>query len=454
MAVGWLTLDVGEKALIYDKNGSARIEEGPQRLFLFREKYKRMACYSASQKEYLEIKYHDGKTQHIRGPCKSYLNQIIHISVQVKQLISLDANEALVVYTQDDKTKQVQRRVQFGPTLFLQGENEWLHEFSWHGTDPSNKTRMIAGQHCFTVLRIIPDQFYYNVDEVRTSDDALLRIKLMMFYELTDIEMMLNSTQDPMADFVNCLIADVIAFAAKRSYVEFIETASELNEISNYPQLTERCKDIGYNVSKVVFRGYYAHDKLQRMHDMMITRRTNLRLQYEQEVQEQTMTDLKLKAEVDRMEQGQINSLCHLPRTSLEHRLALERKSHEQKISKMQQEDQAKLNAQAACDQQEVEFLSGLRAMQVDVTSLLVTRAGHPEKVTHILADKNAANIHLHHNDPQTSPYLHHQVSRRQRYLRLHMSGRPVNSSFLDLSSFCFQTNKKKKEKKTYPLML
>ena len=29
-----------------------------------------------------------------------------------------------------------------------------------------------------------------QVDEVRTSDDALLRIKLMMFYELTDIEMM------------------------------------------------------------------------------------------------------------------------------------------------------------------------------------------------------------------------------------------------------------------------
>ena len=38
-----------------------------------------------------------------------------------------------------------------------------LHDFSWHGTDPNNKTRMIAGQHCFTVLKIIPDQFYYNV---------------------------------------------------------------------------------------------------------------------------------------------------------------------------------------------------------------------------------------------------------------------------------------------------
>lgn len=408
MTVGWLTLDVGEKALIYDKDGHARIEEGPQRLFLFREKVKRMTCYSASQKEFLEIKYKDGKIEHICGPCTRHSNEIIHISLKVKDLISLDANEALVVYSQNDKTKEVKRRVQFGPTLFLQGENEWLHSFRWHGTDPQNKTRMIAGQHCFNILKIIPDQFYYNVDEVRTADDALLKIKLMMFYELTDIEKMLNSTQDPIADFVNCLIADIIAFAANRSYIEFIETASELNDLSNYPQLNDRCKVIGYRVSKVVFRGYFAHDKLQKMHDMMIKRRTNLRLQYEQEVQEQTMTDLKLKAEVDRMEQEQqmeLEKLLHeqkMEKTSLEHRLVLERKSHEQKINKMQQEDQAKLNAREAHDQQEVEYLSGLRSLNVNVTSLLLTRAGHPEKVTQIVVDKNAANIHLHHNDPQT----------------------------------------------------
>ncbi|GFN94548.1 type ii secretion system (t2ss), protein e, n-terminal domain [Plakobranchus ocellatus] len=408
MTVGWLTLDVGEKALIYDKDGCARIEEGPQRLFLFREKYKLMTCYSASQKEYIEVSFKSGKTEHIRGPCKRHLNEILHTSICVKPLISLDANEALIVYTQDDKTKQVQRRIQYGPTLFLQGENEWLHEFSWHGTDPENKTRIVAGQNCFTVLKITPDQFYYNVDEVRTADDALLRIKLMMFYEVINIEQMLNSTQDPMADFVNCLTADVVAFAAKKSYEEFIETASDLNHLSNYPQLCERCKAIGYRVSKVVFRGYFAHDKLQQMHDMMIKRRTELKLKYEQEVQEQSMTDMKLKAEVDRMEQEQemeLEKLLHeqkMEKASLEHHLALEKKSHERKISKMQQEDQARLNAQAASDHREADYLSSLHAMQVDVTSLLVTRTGHPEKVTCIVADKNAANIHLYHNDPQS----------------------------------------------------
>ena len=41
-----------------------------------------------------------------------------------------------------------------------------LHEFVWHGTDPLNKTRKVPGALKFTKLRVIPDQFYYNVDDV------------------------------------------------------------------------------------------------------------------------------------------------------------------------------------------------------------------------------------------------------------------------------------------------
>ena len=44
---------------------------------------------------------------------------------------------------------------------------ERLHEFVWHGTDNNNKTRKIPGALRFTNLRVIPDQFYYNSDDVR-----------------------------------------------------------------------------------------------------------------------------------------------------------------------------------------------------------------------------------------------------------------------------------------------
>lgn len=101
----------------------------------------------------------------------------------------------------------------------------------------------------------------------------------MLFYEIKDVERMLATTQDPIADFINCVQADVIAFASQLSYLEFIEKASKLNELNNYPQLTGCAKRMGYEVSKVVFRGYFASEKLQKMHDNAIEKRTQLKIQ-------------------------------------------------------------------------------------------------------------------------------------------------------------------------------
>lgn len=55
---------------------------------------------------------------------------------------------------------------------------------------------------------------YYNVNDVRTKDDALITVKLMLFFELRDIERMLDRTHDPIADFINAVTADIVAFAA------------------------------------------------------------------------------------------------------------------------------------------------------------------------------------------------------------------------------------------------
>lgn len=62
------------------------------------------------------------------------------------------------------------------------------------------------------------------------------------------------------------------------SYIEFMERSSELNDLANYPQLMERSKKIGYEISKMVYRGYHAHPELQRIHDASIQTRTRLKL--------------------------------------------------------------------------------------------------------------------------------------------------------------------------------
>ena len=41
---------------------------------------------------------------------------------------------------------------------------------------------------------------YLDVPEVRTRDDALITVKVMLFYELADVEVMLQNTADPIAE--------------------------------------------------------------------------------------------------------------------------------------------------------------------------------------------------------------------------------------------------------------
>lgn len=67
-----------------------------------------------------------------------------------------------------------------------------LHDFVWHGSDKSNPGRFIPQKLRFTQLRHVPSQIYCNVNDVRTNDDTLVTVKLMIFYRLDDVETMVG----------------------------------------------------------------------------------------------------------------------------------------------------------------------------------------------------------------------------------------------------------------------
>lgn len=66
----------------------------------------------------------------------------------------------------------------------------------------------------FNKLRLIPSSMYITVSDVRSNDDALIHVKLMLFYELNDIKKMLDSSNDPIGDFLNSVSSDVISFVS------------------------------------------------------------------------------------------------------------------------------------------------------------------------------------------------------------------------------------------------
>jgi len=310
------------------------------------------------------------------------LDPVIHTGIDVCDAISLDASEVLVVYREVEGP--ITRTIIRGPTLHVPAADEWIHQFCWHGKDPldpNNKTKKVPGGLKFTKLRVIPDQFYYNVTDVRTSDDTLLMCKLMIFFELKDLEKMLNQTHDPVADFINAVCADVIAFVAALPYEMFLEKTALLSNLDTYPQLVNRSKKIGYEISKVVFRGYHATDKLQAMHDDAIQARTQLRLQSETEEQAQSLADLKLKKEIQRGKQRH-----EMEKLDQDHKNLLSRTAHEEQMAqKVKEHDE------------ELRYLVKVKDMGVDLTKYMISQFKNPERLIQIQSDDKTNSKFVFH---------------------------------------------------------
>ncbi len=407
------TVRQGDRIAVWDVNGKVRFIDGPRRLVLFRKTVQRLSHHRAGADEYLAIEFADGHREHLRGPASVWHDPVEHKTIEVKEALPLDSHEALVVYRRNNG--DVERRVERGPALFVPQQEEWLHEFHWHGADRKNPLRKIPRGLRFHRLRVIPDQTYHVVDDVRTADDALLTIKLMIFFELADIETMLDQTHDPIADFINAVTADVIDFVGTRNFETFKQETNQLNEVETYPNLTLRAQRIGYQINKVVYRGYTAGSTLQAMHDGAIEKRTQLKLEAETEDQAQELADMKLGREADREQQRQT-----MEALQAEHTVRLKRLEHDEQLRRDEVElkanaeaqrmnnqieceheretHQIQLDHQQATDEQRTRLLATMREMQVDLTRYLVAQYQNPDRLIRISGD-NAAQLHLHQDN-------------------------------------------------------
>lgn len=322
------TIPEGETWAVKEASGQVRTVKGPSRVCscCCGRNFEKLLEVVAEENEYLKVKFRDGHSELRAGPAQMVMHPVDHVSVTCESAIQLGDQEVVVVYRKDESDAGVggamkaKRTVVRGPCLYIpQTQSEWIHEFCWTGPDSSvdsmTQARKKVGALKFTKLRTIPGKMYYDVENVRSKDNALLTVKLMIFYQLTDVEKMLDNTNDPFGDFVNAVSADVIEWCAPRKFDEFLEATDQLNTLAPYTQLRQSGENIAYSIDRVVFRGYVAPHALQSMHDKAIERRTSIALQKETEEEEQRMADFKLKKESERIAQEQ--------------KLAMEKLSHE-----------------------------------------------------------------------------------------------------------------------------
>ena len=390
----------GERAAIWNPAGDVTFVSGPKRLWFNSRPVTLLQRHAAGADEYLVIRFKDGKRQHIHGPAAVWFHPIEHESIATEKALPLDANEAVVVYSQGEQD-QVSRRIVRGPALFMPASNEWLHEFSWHGSDA--KGVKVPRALRFAKLRVIPDQMYFDVADVRTADDALLIVKVMIFFELVNLEMMLDQTHDPVADFINALSADVIDFAAARTFGQMKEQTNALNLLESYPQLCGRAQRIGYRINKVVYRGYVANPRLQAMHDSAIEARTKLRLEAETEKQAQELADMRLAREALRADgerQSQEATFAFQTRMNqLTHAEELRQKATLQAadLQSRRQANEVRMQHLKDTNRERLAFLQSMQGMEVDLTRYLVAQYQHPDRLIRIERNgRSLPQVHLH----------------------------------------------------------
>jgi len=455
---GFKTIDAGEQALIRNHRGEAKAVSGPARVTLWRSKVEKLRLYYAGEGQYLEVNQRNGPRLCLTGPTQLFLNPIDHESIHIKESILVSANEALVVYSAGQKIyskdgaeeeNSFERKVLYGPIRYVPKPSEWIHEFCWHGEDPGDKTRKIKGALKFQLLRVIADQFYYNVPEVRTKDDTQITVKLMVFFELVDIIKMLDNSHDPIADFINAVCSDTIQYCSSLSYEEFVENTSQMNELSTFKQLTSRAVNFGYRINKVVFRGFHSSDALQSMHDRAIHERTRLRLEADTEDHRQRTLDLQLVKEQERsakerelelekeehkrsmerekhaeklrldgaveehkQKQLDLQLLKEAERSTRQrelekehdqHNRQMEREAHKDKLVEKQELSEASVaekRRMIEIEKEKVkiekERMDGLKAISVDVTKVLVAECRAPDKTLRIETSEGATALHVH----------------------------------------------------------
>jgi hypothetical protein len=377
----------GERAIIIKQNGRSKVINGPKRVFICLDKMEKLRQYAANTNQYLVVKYLDGNVDHVRGPVQEWFNRLVHEKITQHDCLQLNESQVIVVYARDETTNTVQRRLIKGPCVFMPKANEWLQTFSWHAEDSQNPGRMIPNSAKFTVLTIKPDFFNYNVQQVRTLDDTLLSINIMVVYELNDVFRMLDMTQDPISDFVNAICADVVSFVGKHTFSEFLLHSQELNSFESYTNLTQRASRIGYSIKSIVYNGYQSSSILQDIQDEAIQRRTEIRLNTEINKEKEKIIDLRVVKENERLtRQMQLNEI----KNDFVHRLNGEQCRHILQIEDIKHMSEVKLDEiiqanhlkiEKLQNEIEQEYFDGLHDLGVDVNQYAKELAESEHKI-------------------------------------------------------------------------
>src|SRR5262249_28633112 len=151
------TVEEGQRVLMTRPDGTMRVIVGPQRVWRWRKRFRPMQHFVAHPDKFLVIRYRDGRQEHIPRPAEVWLHPRLHLSVTAEVSRQIAAKEAVVVSSRQGET--VNRRIVYGPAVFVPQPGEWLHTFTWHASQGGHKgVQKVPKGLIFQKLWLMPDQ--------------------------------------------------------------------------------------------------------------------------------------------------------------------------------------------------------------------------------------------------------------------------------------------------------
>lgn len=226
------------KALVTTFTGQEKIIIGPVRIFTAFKKVEIFEQEIINEGEEATIVDEKGKRTTTKGP----IVVDIHPRGQLfpHEVLQLAENEAVVIIREDGQRKIIKGKDE--PRIFI-APFDTIYQFAWTG---GTEEKVPEGLK-FTKLRLQDDQMYYTFTS-RTKDQVVVKIFLMIFWRITNLDLLVNKSSDPLGAILNKIYADMTTCIGQKKFDEFIvDTETQLQAI---PLLKEDGKKFfaGYGI--------------------------------------------------------------------------------------------------------------------------------------------------------------------------------------------------------------
>lgn len=95
--MGKRTIKDGEGVVIWNRLGESRVVIGPKLEYMWFSTLHFMKLFAADSSQYLSIRFRDGKRENRAGPCKVFLNPVLHDSISVHKAGQLPSQQHCVI---------------------------------------------------------------------------------------------------------------------------------------------------------------------------------------------------------------------------------------------------------------------------------------------------------------------------------------------------------------------